>query len=436
MALVDFEAEASLIGSVWSGLQLQEPSARRILADLSPEMFFGKEHRAAWIGMQRLASDKEAALSELELSWRVYGGKASESQRAALVELLLRGADLDPEPLRARLEELSMRRAAVRAAQSVIQAAEDLVIPPEEVVAASNAAFLEVARGVNRRGSVIRSGLDIFERIADGVPFRPVEERGLRLGRTGLEALDELVEFTPGHILLTGGGPGGGKTTLGLQSVVETALMGVDAGFLSLEMDDDEVSAKIASYFTGLPYRQLRDEGARNLGRIMDEIRERVPAFQRIHRVCMPSGRPVGSVLSYAQEMVEVLGVKFICLDYFQYIGIRREKGRNDAAAYAENSAAIKAFAQEHRVFIHLLSQLSRDGRKESEPRLTDFKESSQLEQDASAALLLWLDNQTLMAKTAKNRDNSSVYRTAVEANWGAGRMREVVHVTDPWVDG
>lgn len=433
--LTDFEAEASLIGSVWSGLQLSEPSARRILFDATPELFFGKEHRAAWTGMQRLVGDRDAALSELELSWRVFGGKASEAQRLALGELLLSGSDLDPEPLLVRVQELSMRRAAVRAAQSVIQAAEDLLIPPEEVVTASNSAFLEIARGGARRAIQIHSGLDIFERLAEGVPFRPPGERGVRLGRTGLSKLDELVEFTPGHILLTGAGPGGGKTTLGLQSVIETALMGVDAGFLSLEMDDDEVSAKIGSYFTGIPYRQLRDLGAKNLGQLMEELRERVPAFQRIHRVCMPSGRAVGTVLSYAQDMVEVFGVKFLCLDYFQYVGIRREKGRTDAIAYAENSAALKTFAQDHRIFMHVLSQLTREGRKESEPRLSDFKETSQLEQDASAALMLWVMGDQLQAKTAKNRDGDASYRSAVNANWGAGRMREAEFETNPWRD-
>jgi replicative DNA helicase len=438
--IVDFEAEASLIGAVWSGLQLQEPASRRILYGVEPGQFFGKEHREAWTGLQALVNDRDARLSDIELAWRVFGGRASETQRLALGELLLQGVDLDPEPLQARVVEMAMRRAAIRAAESVIRVAQDLVVPPEEVTSAANQAFLNVARGAGRRAVVINSGLDIFERLAEGRPFRDGDHSGDRLGRLGISQVDDLIEFTPGHVILTGAGPGGGKTTLGIQSLIETARMGIPSAFISLEMDDSEIAAKIASYYTGIPYRTLRDQGARALGNLMAELRERVPEFERIHRIVMPAYRPVGTVLSYAQEAVQLHGVRFVVIDYFQYIGIQKVKGGNDSQAYAENSGAIKAFTQEARCVTHLLSQLNREGRKGGEPKLHDFKETGQLEQDASAAWLMWRqgekDDGPLWGKLAKNRDGEAGFRSELGVNWTAGRMRLIERTTeDPWLD-
>ena len=122
---VDPDAEASLIGSTWGGLLINEPESRTILWGLPPDAFFIADHKLVWSAIQGLLKEG-GDVSEHALVWRVGAGRADSQLRAKVAEILVHGADALPGPLADRVRELWCRRIAIAASRSVTDAARQI----------------------------------------------------------------------------------------------------------------------------------------------------------------------------------------------------------------------------------------------------------------------------------------------------------------------
>jgi replicative DNA helicase len=107
-------------------------------------------------------------------------------------------------------------------------------------------------------------------------------------------------------------------------------------------------------------------------------------------------------VVSAARQMVRRYGCEVLFIDYLQLIrsaGDRREQ-------VERSSMAMKELARQLEVPVIVAAQLRRDadGRR---PGLGDFQHSSQMEQDADAAMLIYEDAEQdcVWLHVAKNRD-------------------------------
>src|SRR5690606_27403789 len=91
------------------------------------------------------------------------------------------------------------------------------------------------------------------------------------------------------------------------------------------------------------------------------------------------------------------------------------EKGRNRDQVIGEITRGLKAIAKDFNVPVIALSQMSRDVEKrgDSRPKLSDLRESGNIEQDASVVMFIhhYKDEMTSNDKTdiviAKNRNGS-----------------------------
>ena len=433
---VDPDAEKNLLGSIWAGLALNDPESRAALWEVPPEAFFIAEHKRLWRGMQALAmAGKEA--SELALAWEAWGGRPTPQQQAAVFEILSVGADLGHAPLKGRVLEMFARRTAITSAREIITAASDFAMPVEDVLAQANAGFLAVARGP-ATSSRFWSSQEMLPTVERGEGFRQGADAE-KLLYFGVPWMDEMFVAMPGNVTLLGGRPGGGKTGLALQARNVTALAGIRAGFFSLEMTRPELDARDAAWWFSDPERgriyAYKDFllGNYDSARALAAYREsgNFPAMGNALSWHHPSGIPVGKLAAFITEAVHAHGIRLAIIDYFQYIGLTRQKGDNLASAYAANSQAIKRLAQELKIHILLLSQLSRDEEGKI-PKLTAFKETSQLEQDASAAAILYRDKDNALAITIpKHRDGEPVETRPLRISWPCLRFGAVERATD-----
>lgn len=430
---LDAEAEAHLLGSVWSGLTLNDSEARQVLWDVPPEAFFISEHKRLWAAMRTLVTDGKEP-SELSLAWVAYHGKPTPDQQSGVFEILQSGADYSPGPLAARVIEFAGRRIAVHAAREVAMAAQDYSLPSEEVTNRANAAFLAVSKGIGATVSRFWSSDEMLETIAAGHGFRTGFSAD-KLCFFGVDWLDDLLLCTPGNVTVLGGRPGGGKTGLALQARNLTAMQGIPAGFFSLEMDKPEINARDAAWWLSDPdagrvyaYKALL-KGQYDPGPALAAFRERLPNMNLAHSWHHSSGIPIGKLVAYITEAVHSKGIRLAVVDYFQYIGLSREKGDTLASAYGSNSMALKRCAQDLNIHILLLSQLNRGG--EGRPGLSDLKETSQLEQDASGVPMLYRNKESDLCLTLpKNRDGEMVLERALDVSWPCLRIRGAVRET------
>jgi replicative DNA helicase len=99
------------------------------------------------------------------------------------------------------------------------------------------------------------------------------------------------------------------------------------------------------------------------------------------------------------------------------------------ASAYGANSMALKRCAQDLNIHILLLSQLNRGG--EGRPGLSDLKETSQLEQDASGVPMLYRNKDSALCLTLpKNRDGETVHERDLDVAWPCLRIKAAIHET------
>jgi replicative DNA helicase len=433
---IDGDAEKHLIGSVWSGLGIEDPAAREAVWNVPTEAFFIAEHRRIWAGIQKL-SLLPGIPSEMSLLWEIsQSGHSDAAARSALLEVLNCGADVQPAGLAARVQEMHSRRIAIHAADEVRAAALDLNIPQDEVQTKANIAFLSIAKGSGGAPKFFSSS-ELIQRVEYGEPIR-AKDAGEKLWYSGIDWLDDLIVAGPGNVILIGARPGMGKTGLAVQARNVTASRGIPSAIMSLEMDKSEIEARDAAWWMSDPkagrvfsYKAML-KGHYDAAQALAILHHRVPEMSNAYGWAHPSNIAVGKLCAYITEAVHLYGVRSVAVDYFQYIKPERQKGDTLASAYAANSGALKQLAQELRICLVVLSQLNRETEGRQRPCLADFKETSQLEQDAQVAIMPYRNkDDEPMLTIPKHRDGETVLERPLDVCWPCLRFAALDRMTD-----
>lgn len=206
---------------------------------------------------------------------------------------------------------------------------------------------------------------------------------------TGLGALDlALNGLVPGNLLIVGGRPGQGKTSLALGMATHQALhLGLRVDLFSLEMTRAELAlrqlcalADISA--TSLKRRELDEADWKRLEKVAKRM-ESLPL-----RVDDSGALTVAELIARARSG----DARAIYVDYAQLLRAEGFRPDDKIGSTAYISRSMKGLAKAMKVPVVLLSQLRRPDSKAASkrPSMFELKESSALEQDADAVLLLW----------------------------------------------
>lgn len=196
--------------------------------------------------------------------------------------------------------------------------------------------------------------------------------------KTGYQKLDKNVLIDKGDMIILGGRPSLGKTTLASNIMVNMAAR-YRVDFFSLETSTKKIFHKIASsgariHLTKILHSNLQDTDYNSLLSIASEYNN-----YKLN-VIEASGMNVHDITSKALEDK----ADIIFIDYLQLVN---EKITNPYERVSEISKKLHTFAQKEKVTVIALSQLKRNDNKE--PTLSDLRESGQIEQDADVVLLI-----------------------------------------------
>ena len=209
---------------------------------------------------------------------------------------------------------------------------------------------------------------------------------------TGLKSLDDkLGGLFRQNLIIIGGRPSMGKTSLALEIATSNAKEGMKVAIVSLEMSGDELGQRMLSEHSGIPYFTYR---ANNLSE--DQMRRTIESAKDI------STRPIAIVPKHIREVASIYaalkkikanmgGLDLVIVDYLQ---LMRAKGSGRTEQMTEVSLQLKHFAGLLDVPVVALSQLSRqvENREDKRPMLSDLRESGQIEQDADVVLFCYRD--------------------------------------------
>lgn len=210
--------------------------------------------------------------------------------------------------------------------------------------------------------------------------------------KTGIHSLDAyIMGFKQTCFYLIGGRPSTGKSAMLLQMANNISIdSDIPVGFISLESGEKELLNRTYANRARVP-SQLIEVGKLNA----EDFRKMHEAGEVIHNSRFytydESNARLDKVISIARQMVRRFAVKILFLDYIQLV--RVPGARDRTAQTQEVSMAMKDLARRLNVPVVCAAQLGRDSAG-SAPELKDFQHSSQIEQDADAALLLHDDRE------------------------------------------
>lgn len=200
---------------------------------------------------------------------------------------------------------------------------------------------------------------------------------------SGIPELDYSVDgVAPGEVCVIAARPSHGKTAFAMQWVDVAAAYGVPSLLISEEMSRQELGKRALLSISELSEEVWHGKLERLSGEIRVHYKDRAP----VHVV--ESCQSIAEVERQIDEHCALYDVKLVAVDYLQLLGSDRV-ARYDSVT--EISRRLKQTATRNQVAMLVLCQLNREVEKRDghDPKLSDLRESGQIEQDADLVLML-----------------------------------------------
>ena len=292
------------------------------------------------------------------------------------------------------LIEKWMAREAIQTGNDLIKKGFDDTEDAIDVLTTANANISKlINEGVGNKTLGLNDTLRTIIKDAENAQKRYLNGE-TRLGlTTGLTKLDEFtLGWSKGRLIIIGGTPGEGKTTLMVQSICNNILNGIPVGVISLEMSAKELVTKALSMQTGLNTHQLR-KGALaaqdwDLLTSISDVMYDKPWY--IHD---NGGLRITELKAIAKMWKSKYDIQGLYVDYVQLMRGSLKAG-NREQEISEITRELKAIAKELDIPVIALSQLNREMDKrpidQRRPKLADLRESSSIAQDADIVLFVF----------------------------------------------
>jgi replicative DNA helicase len=213
---------------------------------------------------------------------------------------------------------------------------------------------------------------------------------GLSCGYPDLDTV--LGGLRPGQLVVVGARPGGGKTALGLSVAARVAMAGEPVMVFSLEMPADQIGDRLLAMGSGVSVARLTRGDRLSDGEVIRVATATGPSWvggASLHVDDAPD-MPAARVAAKTRRAVRRHGVALVVVDYLQLL--RPENPRDNRVQQVGLAARrMKQVARECGVPLVLLCQLNRqvEQRGNDKPRLSDLRESGEIEQHADMVILL-----------------------------------------------
>ena len=391
--LYNHRAEVELIGATCTCLEEGLAEGHEAILRVPSDAFNIPRHRKVWEAIKALHSRSIIPdLPNLRSELTSTGIIKSQSDAISLIDFVTQLPMFgSTRMLSEEVMGLYHRREMLKIIGRAQKNASDLMEDPLDVASTLAGDILKISAG-NDDDSGVLAGTAMVALANRGAAFRPQGDEG-KLAWFGLPSIDgtqdrPIVRASARETVIIAARPGRGKTALTVQTLCSTVMRGVPVMFVSLELGEEEVLARCASYITKTSssdfYGGHYGESERCALAGVEEIMNRMAVWPR------SAGTPWSRIEAAIRSDVMARGTKVVFIDYFGLIGMPDIKTTGSAAgAWAKLSRDIRALGQQLGLCIVLLSQVNREA-KDGEPNLGDLRETGGLEQDAQTVLFLF----------------------------------------------
>jgi KaiC/GvpD/RAD55 family RecA-like ATPase len=225
---------------------------------------------------------------------------------------------------------------------------------------------------------------------------------------SGIPKLDYAIGggFALGEMVVVAARPSHGKSMIALQMAHAMTQAAYPVALVSEEMSALALGKRAVQFVTNVPEQHWAYRSEDVLSEIDQHFSKRVESF------IIESCGTVERACSEIEKLIDSQGVKVAMIDYAQLL---RTKGGSRYEQISDVSSTLRMFASRTGVLLIVLAQLNRsiESRPKFEPKMSDIKETGQLEQDADVILFgVWPyrvdqsnDPKTYSIYVAKNRN-------------------------------
>lgn len=201
-----------------------------------------------------------------------------------------------------------------------------------------------------------------------------------------------------GQLVIIAARPAIGKTSFALN--IATNLLfpkfgrPTSVGFFSLEMTRDQLNTRMIGGLCKVNMRSVMQGKERLSAAQQKKMADVIPQLMKAPLIIDDRGGiNINQIFSRARRMVRKKNVKVIFIDYLQLVrGPKGIEKKNYEVGYV--SETLKMMAKELKVTVVALAQMSRNFEgQDRRPRLSDLKDSGNLEQDADVVGFLYPHN-------------------------------------------
>jgi|1_EtaG_2_1085319.scaffolds.fasta_scaffold05502_5 replicative DNA helicase len=377
----DFEVERSLLSVA---MNYPDKGLDRVISAVKTEWFYKEAFAAIFDGIVEMRNKSEPidsiTLSNHLASHRLLtkaGGRVGISE-IATVQAMPHHVDT----LSKSLEELSLRRLIKAVGTGLSAKASDMGADIGKVKTEALQALSEATMGNNEEPSLEDEAMSLFE-----ASCLARNNKGITGIPSGFTDLDQLTGgFTQGQLILIAARPSVGKTALAMKIAMETRCM-----IFSMEMTRRDLLARWTAIIGQLDLLNMR------LGRLSDEdwstYQVALDEASKIEASIMDKpSLTIADMMARTRQAIRDEGIKLVVVDYLQLITATAKSRREEVG---QVSRGLKQMAMEFKIPVLALSQLTRANEQRGisdvakRPRLSDLRETGDLEQDADAVLFL-----------------------------------------------
>lgn len=221
-----------------------------------------------------------------------------------------------------------------------------------------------------------------------------------------------------GEFIIIAARPSVGKTTLADQIALANAFRDKpnDVAIFSLEVTVEQKPRKFAQIMSGHSWRRLPKSHPKDQAEFLAAL---VEIQQNNHIHCYYKEQTVDGIIARIRVLHAQGKLKLAIVDYLQLLDISSaDNTRNDAIG--EATRKFKLLALELSIPILMLCQLNRANERENrEPRLSDLRDSGNIEQDADRVLFIYrppVDPITNMKQDLTDESGDRFYQDVIQA--------------------
>jgi replicative DNA helicase len=384
------EAESAVLGAMFLSANAADDVMDRISA---PEMFYYAAHQTIYRELcDLITTTRSSDLVVITSRLSDKGLLAGIGGAAYLTDLISKCPSAsNVGHYIAIVVQKHLLRSLIDVSHGVINESFDNTNQAEEVLAQTIQKVQALAEeniegGFVESSQMVKAAMDSIEKM--------MGNKGALTGlASGFRDLDKLTcGFKGGEMIVIAARPSMGKTSLAMNIAEHVAIdQGLPVGVFSLEMSKEQLMLRMISSRARVNIKKISEGyvAEREFPKLQLAASEIGAAPLYIDDTAALS---ISKMRSRAHRLAKTKNIKLLVIDYAQLMKAPCKQSENSRQVeVALISQGVKQIAKELRIPVILIAQLNRkpDEREAGLPKLSDLRESGQLEQDADVVGLL-----------------------------------------------